>query len=179
MSRIGKIIYKLTDGVTVTEKDSVISVKGPKGELSIDLDPRFNVVFEDDTVRIDRPNNEKSVRSKHGMYSSLLGNAIKGVSQGYEQNLELVGIGYRVQLQGKDLKFSLGFSHEVIFEAPEDITFTVDGQTKIKVSGIDKQLVGQSAANIQALKRPDAYKGKGIRFANQRIVLKPGKSVKK
>jgi len=176
MSRIGKLPIPLPSGVTVDLKPGQAIVKGPKGQLVVDFDPDIEVKIEDGQVVVERPTDNRRHRSLHGLTRALLANAITGVSEGYVKELEIKGIGYRAKLQGGKVELSIGFSHPVIIEAPEGITIEVPEPTKIKVSGIDKQQVGQVAANIRAIRPPDAYHGKGIRYAGEVLRLKPGKA---
>jgi len=176
MSRIGKLPIPLPSGVTVELKPGQAIVKGPKGQLVVDFDPDIEVKIEDGQVVVERPTDSRRHRSLHGLTRALLANAITGVSEGYVKELEIKGIGYRAKMQGGKIELSIGFSHPVIIEAPEGITLEVPEPTKIKVSGIDKQKVGQVAANIRAIRPPDAYHGKGIRYAGEVLRLKPGKA---
>lgn len=176
MSRIGKLPIPLPSGVTVDLKPGQAIVKGPKGQLVVDFDPDIEVKIEDGQVVVKRPTDNRRHRSLHGLTRALLANAITGVSEGYVKELEIKGIGYRAKMQGDKIELSIGFSHPVIIEAPEGITLEVPEPTKIKVSGIDKQKVGQVAANIRAIRPPDAYHGKGIRYAGEVLRLKPGKA---
>jgi len=176
MSRIGKLPIPLPSGVTVDVKPGQAVVKGPKGQLVVDFDPDIEIKIEDGQVVVKRPTDNRRHRSLHGLTRALLANAITGVSEGYVKELEIKGIGYRAKMQGGKIELSIGFSHPVIIEAPEGITLEVPEPTKIKVSGIDKQKVGQVAANIRAIRPPDAYHGKGIRYAGEVLRLKPGKA---
>ncbi len=176
MSRIGKLPIPLPAGVTLELKPGQAVVKGPKGQLVVDFDPDIKVKVEDGQVVVERPTDNRRHRSLHGLTRALLANAITGVSEGYVKELEIKGIGYRAKMQGGKIELSIGFSHPVIIEAPEGITLEVPEPTKIKVSGIDKQQVGQVAANIRAIRPPDAYHGKGIRYAGEVLRLKPGKA---
>ncbi|WP_457636917.1 50S ribosomal protein L6 [Oceanithermus sp.] len=176
MSRIGKLPIPLPSGVTVEIKPGQAVVKGPKGQLVVDFDPEIEVKVEDGQVVVRRPTDGRRHRSLHGLTRALLANAITGVSEGYVKELEIKGIGYRAKMQGGKIELSIGFSHPVIVEAPEGITLEVPEPTKIRVSGIDKQKVGQVAADIRAIRPPDAYHGKGIRYAGEVLRLKPGKA---
>lgn len=179
MSRIGKRPINLPDGINIEYIENKITVKGKKGVLALDL-PEYIVISKTDkavSVEVDEAMKDKS--RLLGLYRALVANLVNGVNEGYRKDLELVGVGYRVQLQGKNLVMTLGYSHEIKYEAPEGIEFKVEGQNKIAIIGIDKCLVGQIAANICAFKKPDAYKGKGIRRVGQIVKTKPGKSVKK
>lgn len=176
MSRIGKKPIQIPQGVTVEVARREVRVKGPKGSLTVAIDPDMRVVVEDGVVRVERPSDGRRHRSLHGLTRTLIANAVQGVTQGYTKELEIKGIGYRAKLSGRALELSVGFSHPVIFEPPEGVTIEVPEPTKIRVSGIDKQLVGQVAADIRAIRPPDAYKGKGIRYAGEVVRLKPGKA---
>jgi large subunit ribosomal protein L6 len=178
MSRIGNKVIDIPSGVTVECQNGEIIVKGSKGELKQDYDKRIVITVKDSQVSIENNSKLKELKAKHGLYRALIANMILGVSEGFEKDLELVGVGYRVQLNGNKLALSLGYSHSIDFEAPEGVKFEVDGQTKIKVYGISKQAVGQVAANIRELRPPEPYKGKGVKYADERIIKKQGKSVK-
>lgn len=178
MSRIGRLPITVPAGVEVKVDGSVVSVKGSKGELSHTVASPIQVSLEDSTITVSRPNDEREARSLHGLTRTLISNMIVGVTEGYKKNLEIVGTGYRVQAKGSDLEFALGYSHPVAVKAPEGITLTVDSPTKVSVSGINKQQVGEVAANIRKLRRPDPYKGKGIRYAGEVIRRKVGKAGK-
>lgn len=177
MSRIGKAPVKVPNGVTVAIDKDAITVNGPKGSLSQFTMPGITVKQEEDQVVVTRVNDEAMYRAKHGLMRSLIDNMVTGVNDGFSKQLELNGVGYRVNLAGQDLKFNLGFSHEVTYKLPEGITAKVE-QNIITVSGIDKQKVGQVAAEIRALKKPEPYKGKGIKYVGERIIRKSGKSGK-
>lgn len=177
MSRVGKLPVEIPSGVTITVDDSEIVVAGPKGTLKQFTMPGVTVKQEENQIVVTRVNDEPKIRAKHGLMRALLNNMVKGVSQGFSKKLEINGVGYRVNMQGADLKFNLGFSHDVIYKLPQGITATVE-QNTITVSGIDKQQVGQVAAEIRALKKPEPYKGKGIKYADERIIRKSGKSGK-
>jgi large subunit ribosomal protein L6 len=178
MSRIGKAPITVPSGVDVAIDGQKVTVKGPKGTLSHTVDEPIEVILDEGVLSVARPNDERENRSLHGLSRSLLNNLVQGVSQGYERKLEIHGVGYRVQLRGSDLEFALGFSHPVKIAAPEGITFTVESPTRFAVQGIDKQLVGQVAANIRWLRKPDPYKGKGVRYAGEQIRRKVGKTGK-
>lgn len=177
MSRIGKLPIELPSGVTITVDDALITVTGPKGTLSQFTMPGVTVVVDGTTVTVTRINDEAMNRAKHGLMRSLVNNMVVGVSQGFSKQLELNGVGYRVALAGNGLKFNIGLSHEVNYPLPEGITATVE-QNVITISGISKQQVGQVAAEIRALKKPEPYKGKGIKYVDERILRKSGKSGK-
>ena len=178
MSRIGRLPITVPAGVEVKVDGNVVSVKGAKGELSHTVASPIQVSLEESTITVSRPNDEREARSLHGLTRTLISNMIVGVTEGYKKNLEIVGTGYRVQAKGSDLEFALGYSHPVAVKAPEGITLTVDSPTKVSVSGINKQQVGEVAANIRKLRRPDPYKGKGIRYAGEVIRRKVGKAGK-
>ncbi len=183
MSRVGKKPISLPQGVTVKVANQVISVKGPKGELKETLDRDMEIVLKDDTIEINRPTDQIRHRAMHGLYRSLVANMVKGVTDGYQKNLELVGVGYKATNQGNLLDLALGFSHNIIFEVPSELkvsTLTEKGQNpKIMLEGIDKQLIGQVAAKIRSLRKPEPYKGKGVRYANEIVRRKAGKAAGK
>ena len=178
MSRIGRLPITVPAGVEVKVNGRAVSVKGSKGELSHTVPSPIDVALEENTITVSRPNDERESRSLHGLTRTLISNMIVGVTDGYKKNLEIVGTGYRVQAKGSDLEFALGYSHSVAVKAPEGITLTVESPTKLSVSGIDKQQVGEVAANIRKLRKPDPYKGKGIRYAGEIIRRKVGKAGK-
>jgi large subunit ribosomal protein L6 len=177
MSRVGKLPISLPSGVTITVDPDFVTVKGAKGELRQFTMPGVTVTVEDNQVVVTRANDEPKIRAKHGLMRALVNNMIVGVSQGFSKQLEINGVGYRVALQGTDLKMNLGFSHDVIYKLPQGVTATVE-QNKITVTGISKQQVGQVAAEIRALKKPEPYKGKGIKYVDEVIIRKSGKSGK-
>ena len=177
MSRIGKQPIDIPSGVTVSTDDDFITVNGSKGSLKQFTIPGIKVAEQDNQVVVTRANDEAQNRARHGLMRSLVANMIKGVSQGFEKKLEINGVGYRVAAQGTDLKFNLGFSHDVIYKVPIGIQVAID-QNLLTVTGIDKQQVGQVAAEIRALKKPEPYKGKGIKYQDERIIRKSGKSGK-
>lgn len=177
MSRIGKLPIAIPSGVTITVDPDVITVQGSKGTLTQFTMPGVAVEVKDNEIVVTRENDEPKNRAKHGLMRSLLANLVTGVSQGFSKKLEINGVGFRVALAGTDLKMNLGFSHDVIYSLPQGVTATVE-QNTITVSGIDKQQVGQVAAEIRALKKPEPYKGKGIKYADERIIRKSGKSGK-
>ena len=178
MSRIGKNPIVVPAGVEVTIDGQLVTVKGPKGTLSHEVASPIVAVLEDGQVVVSRPNDERLSRSLHGLSRTLIANMVEGVTKGYSKQLEITGTGYRVVAKGKDLEFSLGFSHTVPVVAPEGIEFTDESQTKFTVSGIDKQLVGETAARIRKLKKPEPYKGKGIHYVGETIRRKVGKAGK-
>jgi large subunit ribosomal protein L6 len=179
MSRIGRLPISVPSGVTVDIDGSTVTVKGPKGTLSHDVAAPITVAkAEDGTIEVARPNDERMSRSLHGLTRTLVSNMVIGVTDGYSKALEISGTGYRVVSKGNGLEFSLGFSHPVIVEAPEGITFAVESPTKFSVAGIDKQQVGETAAKLRKLRKPDPYKGKGVRYAGEVIRRKAGKAGK-
>ena len=176
MSRIGKAPIDLPAGVEVKYDDNTVVVKGPKGSLSQVIDPRLGVSIDDGVVTVSRDSEDREVRALHGLSRALIAYMVLGVSAGYSKELQAVGVGYRGALKGKTLELQVGYSHPVAIEAPEGITFEVPEPTKFIVSGIDKQLVGQVAANIRAVRPPEPYKGKGIRYADEYVRRKAGKA---
>ena len=179
MSRIGKQPIPVPTGVDVTIDGQKVSVKGPKGTLDLTVAEPITVARNDDgAIVINRPNDERRNRSLHGLSRTLVSNLVTGVTQGYETKMEIFGVGYRVQLKGSHLEFALGYSHPVTITAPEGVTFAVETPTKFSISGIDKQKVGQVAANIRRLRKSDPYKGKGIRYEGEQIRRKVGKTGK-
>lgn len=178
MSRIGKSPIAIPSGVTVSIDGQHVEVKGPKGTLSEDISAPITVAVEDNNIVVRRPDDHRRSRSLHGLSRSLINNMVVGVTDGYTIKMQIFGVGYRVQAKGKDLEFSLGYSHPILIEAPEGITFAVDGNTKFSVAGINKQKVGQVAANIRRLRKDDPYKGKGIRYEGEQIRRKLGKTGK-
>jgi large subunit ribosomal protein L6 len=179
MSRIGKQPVPVPTGVDVTIDGQKVSVKGPKGTLDLRVAEPITVSRNDDgSIVVARPDDERQNRSLHGLSRTLVSNLVTGVTQGYTTKLEIFGVGYRVQLKGSTLEFALGYSHPVVIEAPDGITFAVETPTKFSVTGIDKQKVGQISANIRRLRRPDPYKGKGVRYEGEQIRRKVGKTGK-
>ncbi|WP_072687355.1 50S ribosomal protein L6 [Rhodococcus marinonascens] len=179
MSRIGKIPVPVPGGVDVSIDGQDVTVKGPKGTLALSIaEPIAVAKNEDGALSVTRPDDERRSRALHGLSRTLVQNLVTGVTDGYTTKMEIHGVGYRVALKGKDLEFSLGYSHSVPIEAPEGITFAVESPTKFSVSGIDKQKVGQISANIRRLRRPDPYKGKGVRYEGEQIRRKVGKTGK-
>lgn len=178
MSLIGKTPIKVPDGVTITLEGRTVTVKGPKGELSEKIHPAVTVKQEDGIVTVTRRSDDKFDRSIHGTTQRLIENMVAGVTEGYVKNLELVGTGYRVAKQGSKIVLSLGYSHPVEYQAPAGIEITTEGNNKITVKGISKQIVGQVAATIREFRRPEPYKGKGIRYENEVIRRKAGKAAK-
>ncbi|HLG91331.1 MAG TPA: 50S ribosomal protein L6 [Candidatus Saccharimonadales bacterium] len=177
MSRIGQQPITLPSGVTLTVDKSQVIATGPKGSLTQKALQGVEVETAESQVMLKRGSDEPGIKARHGLMRSLLQNMVTGVSQGFERKLELSGVGYRVSAQGQDLKFNLGFSHDVVYKVPAEVQVSVD-QNIITVSGIDKQKVGQVAAEIRALKKPEPYKGKGIKYVNEQIIRKSGKSGK-
>ena len=180
MSRIGKLPIAIPNGVEITVDGQDVQVKGPKGTLGLTVSEPIKVARNDQgQIEVTRPDDERESRSLHGLTRTLVNNMVIGVTEGYEKKLEIVGVGYRVISKGpQQLEFQLGFSHPVIIDAPEGITFTVEKPTAFSVQGIDKQVVGEVAANIRKLRKPEPYKGKGVRYAGERIRRKVGKAGK-
>jgi large subunit ribosomal protein L6 len=179
MSRIGKLPITVPGGVEVTIDGPQVIVKGPKGTLSHTVAAPIVVEREEANLRVVRPDDERTSRSLHGLTRTLIFNMVVGVTEGYEKKLEIVGTGYRVQAKGPNLEFALGFSHSITVEPPDGVTFAVETPTRFSVSGIDKQQVGEVAANLRKLRRPDPYKGKGVRYAGEQVRRKVGKAGKK
>lgn len=179
MSRIGKLPVTVPAGVDVAIDGQKVAVKGPKGALELTVaEPIAIAKDESGAISVTRPNDDRRNRSLHGLTRTLVQNLVTGVTQGYTTKMEIHGVGYRVALKGKDLEFALGYSHPVPIEAPDGITFAVESPTRFSVSGIDKQKVGQISANIRRLRRPDPYKGKGVRYEGEQIRRKVGKTGK-
>ena len=179
MSRIGKQPVPIPAGVDVVIDGQSVSVKGPKGTLELAVAEPITVARGDDgTILISRPDDERRSRSLHGLSRTLVANLVTGVTEGYTTKMEIFGVGYRVQQKGSNLEFALGYSHPVLIEAPEGITFAVESPTKFSVTGIDKQKVGQISSNIRRLRRPDPYKGNGVRYEGEHIRRKVGKTGK-
>src|ERR687886_1850011 len=179
MSRIGRLPIPVPSGVDVAIDGRTVNVSGPKGELSHTVAAPITVERgEDGALLVQRPDDERQSRALHGLSRTLIANMITGVTQGYSKTMEIVGVGYRVQARGRDLEFALGFSHPVPVKAPEGITFTVEAPTRFRVEGIDKQQVGEVAANIRKLRKPDPYKGKGVRYQGEVVKRKVGKTGK-
>lgn len=180
MSRIGRQPVDVPAGVTVKlESDNVVVVKGPKGELKQKVNSVISVEIKDNQVLFTRPNDKKENRSMHGLYRALVNSMVLGVTQGYQKELEIIGVGYRAKVSGKKLELNMGYSHPVVMDAPEGITFETPKNTQIFVKGIDKQLVGQVAANIRSVRKPEPYLGKGIRYAGEYVRRKEGKAAAK
>lgn len=177
MSRIGRMPITIPKGVDVKIDNGVLTAKGPKGQVSQTLFPGFDVAVEDGTLTVARPSDSGPDRSRHGLLRSLVDNAVTGVAQGWTKELEIVGVGYRAELKGRDVHLALGYSHPIVFPAPAGIDIEVDAKAnKIKILGADRQQVGQVAAEIRGLRRPDPYKGKGIKYAGEQIRRKVGKA---
>ena len=178
MSRVGNAPIAIPNGVEVKINGQVVEVKGPKGSLNFELPEPIPAAVEDNEIVVSRPDDHRKHRALHGLSRSMVNNLVVGVTEGYKINMEIFGVGYRVQAKGKNLEFSLGYSHPILIEAPEGISFAVDGNTKFSIEGIDKQQVGQIAANIRRLRKDDPYKGKGIRYEGEQIRRKVGKTGK-
>lgn len=183
MSRIGNAIITIADGVTVTYNDNTVVVKGKKGELTQELDPRISLKIEDGVITVSRSSEAKDEKSLHGLYRSLINNMIIGVSEGFKTQQELVGVGYRANVKGKLLELALGYSHPIVMEIPAEVTVTaetVKGQPPlVTLESYDKQLIGQVAAKIRSLRKPEPYKGKGIKFKGEVLRRKAGKTASK
>ena len=179
MSRIGRKPITVPQGVEISTSGSVVTVKGKNGTLSHTVASPITVKIDGTTVLVERPNDERLNRALHGLTRTLINNMIEGVLNGYSKSITIVGVGYRVADKGKDLEFQLGYSHPILFKAPEGITFKVESQTRFHVHGIDNQLVGETVAKIQKLRKSDPYKGKGLHLDGQRIRRKAGKAGKK
>ena len=178
MSRIGRMPVEVPSGVNVTIDGRQVHVKGPKGELSLEVPAPIDVAQTDGTITVTRPSDDGEIRALHGLSRSLIANMVTGVTSGYSKTMEIVGVGYRVQAKGRDLEFALGYSHPVPVTAPDGITFRVETPTRFVVEGIDKQMVGEVAAQIRKLRKPDPYKGKGVRYQGEQIRRKVGKAGK-
>lgn len=178
MSRVGQMPIAIPSGVTVTIDENRVKVTGPKGELSRAINPELSITQEDNTLTVARPSDNREHRSQHGLARSLINNMVTGVSNGFEKQLDIVGVGYRAEKVGEKLVIRVGYSHLVEVEPLPGITLSVEGNNRIRVSGIDKEAVGEMAARIRKIRPPDAYKGKGIRYAGEIVHLKPGKAGK-
>ena len=178
MSRIGRMPIAVPPGVKVNIKGGDVTVTGPKGELSRNFSPEMAITLEDNTLRVSRPSDSRQHRSRHGLTRTLLANMVEGVTRGFEKTLEIVGVGYRAEKAGDNLVLRVGFSHQPNISPLPGTSLAVEGANKIKVTGIDKEAVGQMAAKIRAIRPPDAYKGKGIRYAGETVRIKPGKTGK-
>jgi large subunit ribosomal protein L6 len=178
MSRIGRLPVIVPSGVTVNIKDNKVTVKGPKGEISQTFDPAMTIKVEDGKLTVSRVSDIKKDRALHGLTRALLNNMILGVTKGWEKNLEIVGVGYRVEKIGEKISLRLGYSHATEVTPLQGTSFSIDGPTKIKVSGVNKEIVGEMAAELRGIRPPDAYKGKGIRYVGETVRIKPGKAGK-
>ena len=179
MSRIGRMPITVPSGVEVTINGQHVSAKGPKGSLALTVAEPIKVSQAEGVITVARPNDERMVRSLHGLSRTLVANVIEGVTNGYSLTINIVGVGYRVAEKGKDLEFQLGYSHVINFPAPEGISYKVESPTKLVISGIDKQLVGETAAKVKKLRKADPYKGKGLRLEGEKVRRKAGKAGKK
>ena len=179
MSRIGRMPIAVPSGVEVSINGQTVAVKGPKGSLTLAVPAPIQVSQADGVITVARPNEERVTRSLHGLSRTLVANLVEGVTTGYSLTINIVGVGYRVAEKGKDLEFQLGYSHVINFPAPEGITYKVESPTKLIISGIDKQLVGETAAKIKKLRKADPYKGKGLRLEGEKVRRKAGKAGKK
>ena len=175
MSRIGKLPIKIPEKVKVTVDGHTVRVEGPKGKMAVPFNTRVKVAVKDGQVSVTRPDDERLSKGLHGLTRTLINNAIKGVTAGYEQILDISGVGFRAEVKGKQLNMALGFSHPVEFDLPEGISIDVEKQTRITVKGVDKHLVGMTAARIRAVRKTEPYKGKGIRYAGEKVRRKVGK----
>jgi len=177
MSRVGKLPVKIPEKVKVAVDGALVKVEGPKGKMSFSFNPRVAVAVDKGEVKVTRPDDTRISRGLHGLTRTLVKNAVQGVVKGYERNLEISGVGFKAEVKGKDVHFALGFSHPVVFRLPEGITAAVDAkQTKVTVRGVDKHLLGLTAAKIRALRPPEPYKGKGIKYAEETVRRKEGKT---
>lgn len=179
MSRIGKKIVSIPKGVVITQSEGIFKAKGPKGELSMKVHPAMKVVVEGDELKVERPDDAKENKSLHGLTRALIQNIIDGITTGYTKTLDFVGVGYRTELKGANLLINIGYSHPIYFLPPEGVTFATPTPTQIVISGIDKQLVGLVAAKIRSIRPPEPYKGKGIKYSNETILRKAGKTAGK
>ena len=179
MSRVGKKPIEIPSGVEAKLETGKITVKGPLGEISQDVNPKLTIKKENNRLLVERPSNQKIYREIHGLTRNLIANMVNGVSKGYEKTLEITGVGFKASAQGANLMLNLGFSHPIVYPLPKGIKATVDAkQTQITLKGVDKQLIGQIAANIRSLKKPEPYKGKGIKYSSEVIQRKEGKAGK-
>jgi large subunit ribosomal protein L6 len=180
MSRIGKKIIPIPDKVNITIEGKTVTVKGPKGQLTFDIHPEMDVVQEDGALKVTRPTDERNHRALHGLTRALIANMVTGVTTGFQKTLIVEGVGYTGEMRGKDLLMKLGYSHDIVVNPPENISFEAEGRnpTIIRVNGIDKQVVGETAAYLRKLRPPEPYKGKGIRYSDERIRRKAGKTGK-
>jgi len=178
MSRIGRLPIEVPAGVDIAVQGAHISVTGPKGTLSRDIAPRMRIVRDDGVLRVERPDDAKESRQLHGLTRTLIANMVTGVTTGYRKGLEITGVGYRAQLVGRKLQLSLGYSHPIEIDPPEGVTFEVETPTRLAVTGVDKELVGHVAARVRAMRKPEPYKGKGVRYSGEVIRRKAGKAGK-
>ena len=176
MSRVGRKPIPFAKGVTIEKQNGMVKVKGPKGELSMDVKPEISVTINEGEVVLDRPSDSRQHKSLHGLYRALIAGMITGVTEGYRKKLEIVGVGYRAELKGQKLILQLGYSHPIVFALPDEINVEVPAPTQIVVSGIDKQLVGQVAAKIRSMRPTEPYKGKGVKYEGEYIRRKAGKT---
>lgn len=176
MSRIGKRVIKVPDGVSITIDGTRVTVKGPRGEIARDFHPAIEIVHEDGELRANRPSDRRDHRALHGLTGALLANMVSGVVEGFQKKLEIVGVGYRAEAAGKSLRFHLGFSHPIVYDPPEGVTLGVESPTMVVVSGVDREKVGQAAAEIRSFRPPEPYKGKGIRYHGEHVRRKAGKT---
>lgn len=176
MSRIGKQVISIPEAVSVSVEGSHVKLKGPKGEIERDFHPEMQIVHENGELRVQRPSDRRDHRAVHGLTGALLLNMVRGVTDGFERKLEIVGVGYRAEAAGKSLRFHLGFSNPVVYEPPDGVTLKAESPTLVTVSGVDKERVGQAAAEIRALRRPEPYKGKGVRYQGEQVRRKAGKT---
>lgn len=177
MSRVGKAPIPIPDKITVTIDGQLVTIKGPKGELAQEIHPEMSVAVEDNKIKVGRPSDQKRHRALHGLTRALLNNVVVGVTEGYKITLELVGVGYRAEMKGRMMVLSLGYSHPILVDPPEGVTLDAPPKSaKIIVEGIDKQLVGEVAAKIRAFRKPEPYKGKGIRYQGEHVRSKAGKA---
>ncbi len=179
MSRVGKKPIPIAKGVKIEKSNGTVKVKGPKGELAVDLKPDISVDISEQEVVLNRPSDSRQHKSMHGLYRALIANMIKGVTEGYQKKLEIVGIGYRAEMKGNRLLLQIGYSHPVLFSLPPEISVEIPQPTQIVISGIDKQLVGQVAAKIRAMRPAEPYKGKGVKYEGEYIRRKAGKTAAK
>jgi large subunit ribosomal protein L6 len=178
VSRIGKLPIEIPSGVDVKIKDGLVSVKGPKGELEQNVDPGMVLEIDDGAINVSRPNDERKWRSLHGLTRTLINNMVVGVTQGFSKTLQIEGVGYRAELKGKGVQLALGFSHPIYFVPPQGIGINVPAPNRVEISGIDKVVVGQVAAKIRSFRPPEPYKGKGVRYENEVVRRKAGKTAK-
>ncbi len=179
MSRIGKKIVSIPKGVVITQSEGMFKAKGPKGELEMVVHPAMKIVIENNELTVVRPDDQKQNKALHGLTRALIQNIIEGVTNGYTKTLDFVGVGYRTELKGENLLINIGYSHPIYFMPPQGVTFATPVPTQIVISGIDKQLVGLVAAKIRSIRPPEPYKGKGIKYSNEQIIRKAGKTAGK